>query len=109
LSNRDIPWHQPGERPNASDRDGDAHVNMCTQPSVSEMRARLAGAEGGNVRVYQYMPEELGNPIVFKKIDGLLRSLKEDLENSEVGDVYTVEIVEMTQHALEHLPEHQGW
>jgi len=62
--------------------------------------------EGQLAQVYAFTPEHFGgNPLILRNPE----TIKCDLEMSDVGDKWTVEVMHMTRAELEALPEHEGW
>ena len=49
------------------------------------------------------------NPVSYTELDSAIREAREHLENSEVGDMVKIEIIEMTKAEYDQLGEHQGW
>ena len=63
----------------------------------------------GKVLVYTFTPERGHAPAVCMNMEELLQSVKDHLENSEVGDELFLKVHEMTHKEIEDLPEHPGW
>jgi len=76
--------------------------------AISEVKTPDASdKEGGEMKVAKAEMPDSGECLILPLDSGDV--LMEEIKNAEVGDRFTITLVEMSQEELDVLPEFDGW